>query len=129
MAFFCSVAHKTNRMCCLTYPRPGLVLPVSFWCIACELPMSELVFSLDLEVVKICTESVQKSNCDGKAVCSPSLTCAQTTTNKTTNNLAALVTAPSTNTLIPGLFMLPTYHMKDRNQAQTLNSMWHHHLT
>ena len=36
-----------------------------------------------------------------------------------------IITAPSTTTLIQGLFMLPTYHMKDRKQAQTLNGMWH----
>ena len=24
--------------------------------------------------------------------------------------------------------MLPTYHMKDQKQAQTLNDMWHLHL-
>ena len=35
-----------------------------------------------------------------KAVCSLSLTCAQTTMNNTTNNRAALITAPSTTTLI-----------------------------
>ena len=50
------------------------------------------------------------------------------TTNTTTTNRAALLTAPATPTLILGLFMLHTYHMKDHNQAQTLSGMWHYHL-
>ena len=49
------------------------------------------------------------------------------TTNTTTTKRAALLTAPATPTLILGLFMLPTHHMKDQNQAQTLSGMWHYH--
>ena len=51
-----------------------------------------------------------------------------TTDSHTTTNRAALLTAPETATLILGLVTLPTYHMKDRNQAQTLSGMWHYHL-
>ena len=47
----------------------------------------------------------------------------------TTINGAVLTTAPSTSTLVPGLFPFPNYHMKDHNQAQTPNGMCHIHLT
>ena len=40
-------------------------------------------------------------------------------------NRAALFTAPATPTLLLGLFTLPTSHMQDRKQAQTLGGMWH----
>ena len=58
----------------------------------------------------------------------PVLDMRPTTTNKTTNNRAALITAHSITTLLPGLFRFHPYHMKDLNQAQTLNGMWHLHL-
>ena len=51
-----------------------------------------------------------------------------TTDSHTTTNRAALLTAPATATLILGLVTLPTYHMKDCNQAQTLSGLWHFYI-
>ena len=51
-----------------------------------------------------------------------------TTDSHTTTERAALLTAPATATLILGLVPLPTYHMKDRNQAQTRSGMWHFYI-
>ena len=51
-----------------------------------------------------------------------------TTDSHTTTKRAALLTAPATATLILGLVPLPTYHMKDRNQAQTRSGMWHFYI-
>ena len=53
----------------------------------------------------------------------PVLDMCPTTTNKTTNNRAAPIMAPSSATLLPGLYHPQSYHMKDLNQAQTLNGM------
>ena len=43
------------------------------------------------------------------------------TTSNTTSNKAALLTAPSTTTLVPGPYLVPNYQNEDHKQAQTPN--------
>ena len=43
------------------------------------------------------------------------------TTIKTTNNEASLLTAPPNLTVVPGPYLFPNYQDEDRKQAQTLN--------